>query len=104
LRGNLKAWYSVQHLKWPTQWNNYRESLRECKKALKRAERSFINNTTPYDTDRSRRKQPKTVLGLLKISSKNKAEILVNQFKPVFTKAFLALGRSQNLNTALNFS
>ena len=91
-----------KHASKTKQWNDYKAHQRECKRAFKRAEINYINNTIQKGLDENNckpfwrfvksRKQdyvgiaPLKKMGRLLNDSKDKAEILVDQFKSVFTQ------------------
>ncbi len=82
-------------------WSTYKFHQKECKRQIKKAERNYINttiqeglqnnNTKPYWHYIKARRQdnigvaPLKEQGQLFSDSKNKARILLNQFKSVFT-------------------
>ena len=84
-------------------WNNYRQFQRECKRAFRRAEWSYANNviqdglaqnnTKPFWRYVKSKQQdnigvsPLKRYGVLHSDNKSKAEILLNQFSSVFTRA-----------------
>ena len=84
-------------------WNNYRQFQRECKRAFRRAEWSYVNNviqdglaqnnTKPFWRYVKSKQQdnigvsPLKRDGVLHSDNKSKAEILLNQFSSVFTRA-----------------
>ena len=91
-----------KHASKTKQWSGYKAHQRECKRAFKRAEINYINNTIQKGLDENNskpfwrfvksRKQdfvgiaPLKRMGRLLNDSKDKAEILVSQFKSVFTQ------------------
>ena len=91
-----------QQAKKTKNWTNYRHFQRECKRQVRKAEWNYINNTImeglennnpkPFWKYIKSRKQdnigvaPLKNNGQLVNDSKGKAEILIHQFKSVFTK------------------
>ena len=82
-------------------WTNYRTFQKECKRHLRKAEWDYVstniidglnNNTKPFwKYVKSKRQESRGIAPLKKgtnliSDSKGKAELLLNQFKSVFTK------------------
>ena len=83
-------------------WTTYKEHQKVCKKEFQAAENNFVNNTINKGLEENNSKpfwryvkskksdnigvSPLKDKGKLVNESKNKAEILLNQFKSVFTK------------------
>ncbi len=83
-------------------WTNYKTYQKDCKKAFRKAETEYINNTINEGLKEDNTKpfwkyikakrqdnigvSPLTNAGTLHVDSKSKAEILLNQFSSVFTK------------------
>ncbi|XP_053403025.1 uncharacterized protein LOC128558204 [Mercenaria mercenaria] len=91
-----------KHAKKTNQWGAFKSFQKECKKAFKKAEINHINSTIQKGLDeqntkpfwryvKSRRQDsvgvaPLKKMGRLLNNSKDKAQILVDQFRSVFTK------------------
>ena len=83
-------------------WENYRHFQRECKRAFRRAEWTYVNNTIQDGLENNNSKpfwryvkakqqdnigvSPLKRKGQLLSDSRSKADILVNQFSSVFTR------------------
>ena len=91
-----------RHAKKSKQWSEFKQYQKLCKREFKKAEVDFVNNTIQEGFDNNNSKPfwryvkakrqdnvdvaPLKVKGVLHSESKNKAQILVEQFYSVFTK------------------